>query len=123
MIGRDSTDHRELFSHAIKAMKNFDEAVNYSPDDIEIRLLRANHSLRLPEAFFCRTATAITDLEYLVERYQKDRGIFSIETYWQVLYDLGRAYERLGMEKECAAAWETLLSLNPDAKYRELIRM
>lgn len=121
MAGRDSSETREMFTNGVKAMKMLDEAVNYSPDDVEIRLLRARQSLRLPESFFCRTATAITDLEYLVNRYEQNSSVWPEETYWQVLFDLGGAYKRLGMGKECAETWHKLLSLSPHKKYQEQI--
>lgn len=110
-----------MFANAIKAMKIFDSVVNSRPDDVTLRLMRAGHSFRLPEAFFRRTATAVTDFEYLIERYEKDRSVFPRETYWQLLYDLGEAYRRLGLEEESRSAWRKLLLLKPDPKYQVMI--
>jgi tetratricopeptide (TPR) repeat protein len=95
--------------------------VNSSPDDVRIRLLRAYQSFRLPEAFFRRTASAIADFEYLAGRYEKDSSVFSRETYHQILYDLGVAQRRLGMQEESSRVWKKLLSLRPNAKYKAMI--
>lgn len=104
-------DPGEMFSAAIKAMKLLDQSVSVEPDNLEVRLTRAGHSLRLPEAFFKRTATAITDLEYLCVHWEKDPSIMSQDTYEQCLDDLGEAYQRLKMENEARGCWRKLLNI------------
>lgn len=121
MKGRDSNDKGEMFANSIKSMKIFDEAVNKSPDSIEVRLLRGNHSFRLPEAFFKRTATAITDFEYLVTRYEQDREIFSKELYYNLLYILGKAYKQMGMSSEAKTVWNKLYKISNDPSYKSLV--
>jgi tetratricopeptide (TPR) repeat protein len=121
LTGMSESDSFEMFGNAIKAMKIFDSVVNANPDNTKIRLMRAFHSYRLPEAFFRRTTTAIEDFEYLVQRYENDPSILSTDTYWQLLYELGMAYKRMEMEKEAKSVWQKLLSLQPDPKYKELI--
>jgi tetratricopeptide (TPR) repeat protein len=121
LMGIYAKDSTSMFSNAIKAMKIFDSAVNGSPDCIEARLLRGLQSFRLPEAFFKRTATAITDFEYLVDRYRQDSTIFSEELYWMILYLLGKAYQRLDMDSEAKAAWQSLLNKSSDDKYKALL--
>ncbi len=120
MVGRDSADHSLLFGNAIKAMMHFDKAVNGSSDNIEIRLLRANHSYRLPEGFFRRSATAIGDYEYLIQRYERDNSIFDKETYLRIMDNLGKVYERLGINEEAQLVWDKLFSLTGDTKYQAL---
>lgn len=117
MAGRDSDDHSLLFGNAIKALINFDKAVNGSPDNIEIRLLRADHSYRLPESFFRRSATAMGDYEYLIRRYEEDNSIFDEQTYLQILENLGKVYERLEMQEEAKSVWDKLHDLTDDEKY------
>lgn len=121
LTARDSLDPGEMFSSPIKAMKIFDSAVNGSPDNIKIRFMRAYHGFRLPEAFFRRTASAIGDFEYLIQRYESDNSVFPIESYWQLLYDLGLAYHRLELNEEASSTWEKLLSLDPDPKYKAMV--
>ncbi|MFZ5942887.1 MAG: hypothetical protein ACOYVD_02170 [Bacillota bacterium] len=121
MSGRDSKVPMIMFENAIKAMKLLDQAVNYSPDNIEIRKIRAYHSYRLPEGFFRRTATAIADFEYMVQQYEENDQILPRDTYWRILYDLGICYRRLDMEEEAAIIWDKLLSQTPYDKYHDLI--
>ncbi len=117
MVGRDSDDHSLLFGNAIKALIDFDKAVNGNPDDIEIRLLRANHSYRLPEQFFRRSATAVGDFEYLIRRYEENNSIFDEKTYLRILENLGEVYERLEMNEEAKTVWDKLHDLTDDEKY------
>ncbi|MGE5557560.1 MAG: tetratricopeptide repeat protein [Bacillota bacterium] len=121
MIGRDAEDPGMMFGNAIKAMKVLDNAVNNNPDNFEIRLLRANHSFRLPEAFFRRTATAISDYEYLTGRYETDPSSFPVQEYWRLLYNLGEAYLRLGLSTESSSVWKKLLELKPDPEYKDAV--
>lgn len=117
-----TADAATQFSSAISAIQTLEKAVGRRPDDLEIRLLRGYHSFRLPQAFFRRTPTAIEDFEYLIQRWEQDPSLLPRETYWQLLFDLGTAYQRLDREEEARAVWEKLLSLDPDPKYRELVQ-
>lgn len=122
LTARHANDPSSMFSSAIKAFKIFDDAVNSAPDCIEARLIRGIHSLRIPETFFKRTVTAITDFEYLIKRYEQDPGVFSEELYRMILYFLGKAYKRMDMEKEARSTWHKLLSSCSEAKYKDLLR-
>ena len=121
LAARDSADPGEMFSTPIKASKIIDSAVNSSPDDARIRMIRAYHCFRLPEAFFHRTAPAIADFEYLIQMHEKDRSVFPSETYWQLLYDLSVAYQRLGLEEEASSTRKKLLSLKPGPRFKAMI--
>ena len=121
MKGRDSDDTGAMFTNSIKSMKIFDDAVTRAPDSIEIRLLRGNHSFRLPEAFFKRNATAITDFEYLVKRYEQDGTVFSRELYSNLLYVLGKAYQQMGMSNEAKTVWSKLTKISNDPSYKSLV--
>lgn len=118
MLGRDSTDSSIMFGNVMKAMTEFDKAVNGSPNDIEIRLLRANFSYRLPEGFFRRSATAMADFEYLIQRYEQDNGVFSKETYFRFMENLAEVYERLEIPEEAQIIWNKLFSLTSNPKYQ-----
>lgn len=121
LIGRWSTDGSTFFTNGIQGIRMVEKAVQKAPDDIRVRLVRANHSYRLPEAFFHRTATAITDFEYIVQRCEKGNDTLSPSEYQEILYKLGDSYSRLGMDQEAKSAWGKLLALDPDSKYREVI--
>ena len=117
MMGRESGDHALLFGNAIKALIDLDKAVNGNPEDIDIRLLRANHSCRLPEQFFRRSATAMGDFEYLLQRYQEDNTVFDQKTWLRIQEDLGQVYERLEMKEEAKLVWGKLYELTGEEKY------
>ncbi|MHB8917181.1 MAG: tetratricopeptide repeat protein, partial [Desulfocucumaceae bacterium] len=121
LTARDTMDPGQMFSIPMNAAKMLDSAVNGCPEDLRIRMIRAYHSFRLPEAFFRRTATAIADFEHLARINEEDRSAVPRESYWQILFDLGAAYERLGLEEESLSTWKKLLSLDPDPEYKALI--
>ncbi|WP_338785799.1 hypothetical protein [Metabacillus sp. FJAT-53654] len=109
MLGRDSINTYDMFGSAIKSLKAMDSLVNEYPSNRDLRLVRANHSLRLPENFFRRAATAVSDIEYLLKEYENDPTYLTEETYHQLLFDLGCAYERLEMIAEANETWNRLL--------------
>ncbi|QNF30506.1 tetratricopeptide repeat protein [Metabacillus elymi] len=109
MQGRDSINTYDMFGSAIKSLKAMDSLVNEYPSNRDLRLVRANHSLRLPENFFRRAATAVSDIEFLLKEYENDPTYLTEETYHQLLFDLGCAYERLEMIAEANETWNRLL--------------
>lgn len=121
LAGRDSSDPGDMFANDIKAMKIFDGAVNSDPENTEVRMLRAYHSFRLPETFYRRTATAISDFEHLLKVHEESRSVLPEEAYRKMIYDLGIAYQRLGMKEEALSAWEKLMDEAPDSKYKSLV--
>jgi hypothetical protein len=106
--GRTATNTGEMFASAIKATKVMDALVNGEPDNIKIRYIRANHSMRLPEVFFARTATAITDLEYMAAKLRQDPGLFGADQTEEILFNLGICYFRLGLDNEGEVVWQNL---------------
>lgn len=121
LMSRDSTDTNTLFGNAIKSIKLFDEAINADPENMNIRILRVKQSLRLPESFFKRTATAINDLEFLLDKYEKNSGSVSEEQYFEILYLFGKCYLRLGMKEEAMANWNRLIEVGSDSPYHNLV--
>ena len=121
LMGRNSQNSAQMFSSAIKAIKTFDNIVNQDPENIPVLFLRANHSLRIPEGFFHRTAGAIADYEFIVKRYDKDHSVLSKDEYCQVLYNLGIAYRRLGILDEGALVWRKLISKPGGLKFKNII--
>jgi len=121
MTGKYQEDVPGMIGLTIQAMKTYDRLVADYPDNVQLRLMRAYHSYRLPETFFHRTATAIEDFLVLTERYRDDSSILPEPLYWQMLFDLGAAYARLGMEEEAHQVWAQLTEQSPDPRYRELV--
>jgi len=107
MMGRDASDPATMFGNAMTATVLLDDAVNSCPDNIQIRLIRAYQSFRLPEPFFHRTATSIEDFEYLMKRCEHDNTIIPQGTYLQILHDLETAKNRLGMGNESQETGDT----------------
>lgn len=121
LAARGSTEPTALFSNAITAMKLLDGAVNARPEAIDIRLLRARHSFRLPESFFRRTATAISDFEFILNEYQQDSSVLPMENFLEILYLLGKCHERMGMVDEMTERWNQLLEAGKDSEYALLV--
>lgn len=121
LLGCNSQNSPQMFSSAIKAIKIFDNIVNQDPENVPILLLRANHSLRIPEGFFHRTAAAIADYEFIVKRYDSDHSILPEDEYCRVLYNLGLAYRRLNLSNEGVLVWRKLSAKPGGFKYKNLI--
>ena len=122
MTGRDSKISSNLFVNAIKAAKLLDKVANDNPKNMTIRLIRAYQSFRLPESFFRRTATAITDFEFIIQGYEENEQLLDRDTYWRILYDLGVCYKRLDMDDQAEETWDKLLAQTPYDKYHNLIQ-
>jgi tetratricopeptide (TPR) repeat protein len=120
--GRIAVNTGEMFANAIKAIKAIDDSVMRDPDNIKIRFIRANHSKRLPELFFARTATAVIDLEYLAGCIKREPQFFGKEQAEEILYDLGFCYFRLGLNNEGMETWHNL-SQHCSERLREKIRI
>lgn len=113
MVGRDSINTYEMFGSAIKSMKAMDTLINEHPSLNELRLIRARHSLRLPELFFRRAAIAVSDIEMLLKdkNYLNEAGPM---VHHQLLFDLGTAYEKLDMMENALETWNNLLTMQPN---------
>ncbi|MBM7602181.1 hypothetical protein JOC75_000151 [Metabacillus crassostreae] len=118
MLGRDSINTYEMFGAAIKSMKAMDSLITEHPDLNELKLIRSRQSLRLPELFFRRAAIASADIECLIknQEFLEEKGS---EIHHQLLFDLGIAYEKLGMIQKAKEAWAKLNNLNPSMEIQE----
>jgi tetratricopeptide (TPR) repeat protein len=122
LLGRDAIDPLERFSKATKGLKILDRIVNSAPDNVRARILRAYVSYRVPEEFFHRTATAIGDFQELVRLYEEDNSLLSQKTYWQILYNLGVAYQRSGDNDAAQKVWAKLMDVTTDPHYKQLVQ-
>jgi tetratricopeptide (TPR) repeat protein len=121
LLARDMVDPLEKLKKAADGLKILDRSVAKEPENTEIRILRAYVCSRIPEEFFHRSAIAIEDFNYLLSRYEREPGIFSQQTYWQILYNLGLVYKKVGKHQEARNTWQKLLSQTTDANYRKLL--
>ncbi len=115
MLGRDSINTYEMFGSAIKSMKAMDALISEHPSLHELRIIRARHSLRLPEIFFRRAAIAVSDIEMLLKDAEFSKKAEK-ETLNQLLFDLGRAYEKLDMLDDAFKIWYKLLKQSPNKR-------
>jgi len=113
-VGLEASDMGSMFPNLFKGMKILNRALENEPDNLELRFLRGYLAFRLPETFFHRTATAKEDFEYIIRRYEEDNSLFSVKTYWQVLYDLALVYRRLNMPEELKATLKKLKTKSPE---------
>lgn len=123
LMGRCAPEGGSMFSQAIQAIAMMEEAIRKDPTSIELRRIRAGHSYRLPERFFLRTTTAITDFTYLASQYESGSAEIDAEEYRKILYWLGDSYLRLGMLPEAKDTWDRLLTLDPNSPYAQTIRL
>lgn len=121
LIGRDAVSPIDKFKNTNNGLKMLDHAVVSEPDSIEIRNLRANVCLKLPEMFFHRTSMAIEDFKYIASCYEKDDTVFPPEFYWDTLFNIGTAFKTLDYTEDAESTWDKLLSVTTDPKYKELI--
>ena len=98
-----------------RGMKEMDQAVVLSPDNIDIRMVRAKTSMALP-AMFNRTDTAIEDFEYLKQRKEQDPSYMNQELYLDVLYNLGKAYAVKGEPDKARACLTSVRTAAPDSE-------
>lgn len=118
---RDLLDMIERFKFATKGVKLLNQAVLGDKDNIEIRILRANVCFRLPEMYFHKTAIAVEDYNYILERYEKDNNTVTHGLYLRILYDLGCAYRNLELAKQANVIWDKLLACEGGDAYKEMI--
>ncbi|HEY8463075.1 MAG TPA: hypothetical protein VIM29_03505 [Bacillota bacterium] len=101
LLGRDAMDPLERLEYVRQGLKVLDEAVTNDGDNVMIRTLRGYVCYRLPEVFFHRTATSVTDFSYLIARHEQNPELFSAEFYQQVKEDLAAAKKTLERIEKC----------------------
>lgn len=101
-----------------KGIQEMDSAVGSAPDNIVIRIVRAQTSLAIPY-IFGRTRVAVEDFEYLLGLSRERPEEFTPETLAQIHLGLGKAYERDGRRDEARRNWERVLEIAPDSREAE----
>lgn len=77
-------------------------------DSFNSTLRRGNICLRLPEAFFRRSAIAIEDFTFLLERSRHDPGYLTDAQVREVRQFLGTAYRNAGQPEQAEADLQRL---------------
>jgi tetratricopeptide (TPR) repeat protein len=70
LLAKDASDPSSKMSNVSKGIGLMDKAVRMAPDDISVRLIRANNSKNLPK-FLNRRSVAYEDFEYLAGLFEK----------------------------------------------------
>jgi len=101
MVGRDSWNVLTKMSTVNKGIAIIDKAVRQAPDNVIVRMVRANNSLALPE-MFKRHPKAKEDFGFLHGRL--DKLDISAETKAEICFKLGKTFafkkNRIGEETE-----------------------
>lgn len=113
--GRDAWLPVSKVIYVNDGIEALDKAVKLAPQNISIRLVRANNSLSLP-GFFNRLDTAIVDFEYVAHLREKNSFILSDTVYADVLFNLGLALEKRGNEEQAINRWNQVIKLDADSQ-------
>ena len=108
LLARDAAQPLEKAEKAQDGLDALDRAVSMDPNHKEIRLLRANVCVRLPEVYFQSSSTAIEDFNYLLDRYNADSKYLSKKQVAEVLRNLSKAYQNAGKPDEARAVMHRL---------------
>ncbi|WP_257962466.1 tetratricopeptide repeat protein [Bacillus sp. UMB0893] len=112
LLGRDADQPLEKADKAQEGLDSLNQAISMDPNQTEIRLMRAKVCLRLPEAFFHCSQTAIEDFSFLLDRYKEDPSFLTTEQVRGIMEDLGAAYQNAGKLSEANEVLQQLTQLN-----------
>ncbi len=112
LLGRDAVQPLEKADKAQQGLDSLNQAISMDPNQKEIRLLRANVCLRLPESFFYCSQTAIEDFAFLLERYKEDPSYLTNKQVREITKNLGTAYQNIGKSREANEVLQRLTQSN-----------
>lgn len=117
LMGRDAIIPFAKLHYVYNGCRIMDEAVSKSPDNIIVRLTRANNSLALP-GFFNRAKYAKKDLLHLLKLSKKAPKDFSSELLATIYYTLGEYYKGEGESQwdKARECWEKAIEIAPESK-------
>lgn len=96
LLARDAVKLLVKEELARESLEALNRAVALDPNHKEVRLIRANVCLRLPDSYFETAQTAIEDFSFLLNRNQATEGYLTPNEVKEVLTDLGKAYQNAG---------------------------
>jgi hypothetical protein len=96
LLGRDAVKILERADKAQEGLDTLNRAVSLDSNQREIRLLRGNICLRLPESFFHCSETAIEDFTFLLHQYKENSNYLTPKQVREVLLNLSAAYQNAG---------------------------
>jgi hypothetical protein len=116
LLGRDAVQPLEKADKAQEGLDSLNQAISMDPNQKEIRLLRANVCLRLPESFFHCSQTAIEDFSFLLDRYKEDPSYLTNKQVRGIMEDLSTAYQNVGKLSEANEVSQRLTKLKSKKK-------
>jgi len=117
MVARDSWNPITKVGAVREGTKLIDQAVARDPDNVTVRFIRANNSLRLPR-FFNRAHYAKTDLQHLLKLSAPDGGramMFSPEMIAEIHFKLGEIYRDENEEQLAREHWTKAVEIAPNS--------
>lgn len=115
LMGRDAIIPFAKLYQVNKGCRIMDEAISKAPDNIVVRLTRANNSLALPE-FFNRAKYAEKDLLYLLKLSKKDPENFPPDLLATISYTLGEYYKGKEQWNKAKEYWKQAVESAPESK-------
>jgi tetratricopeptide (TPR) repeat protein len=116
LLGRDAVKILERADKAEEGLDALNRAVSLDPNHKEIRWLRGNICLRLPESFFHCSETAIEDFTFLLDRSKENSSYLTQHQVSKVLRNLGAAYQNAGKPDKADAVLQRLAQLKRKKK-------
>lgn len=99
-----------------KGANMLDRAVKMSPDDVLVRVIRANNSRGIPKLFGRRNLHK-TDLLHIVEIIKRSPKEVSTELQAQVYYKLGMVYDSEGDDSSAKSYFKKTIEVFPDSEF------
>jgi len=119
MLARDSWNPITRLSAVWEGTKLIDTAVARDPDNVTVRFVRANNSMKLPQ-FFNRAHYAKTDLQHLLTLSASGRGktaMFSPEMLAEIHFKLGGIYHDEDAETQARDHWSKAVEIAPHSEW------
>lgn len=110
LLGRDAVKILDKVDKVEEGLAALNRAVSLDSEHKEIRWLRGNICLRLPESFFQCSATAIEDFTFLLDRCRHDSGYLTDAQVREVRQYLGMAYRNAGQPEQAEAVMQRRLN-------------
>jgi tetratricopeptide (TPR) repeat protein len=108
LLGRDAVKILERADKAQEGLDVLNRAVSLDPNNKEIRWLRGNICLRLPESFFHCSETAIEDFTFLLNHYKENSNYLTPKQVREVQQNLSKAYQNAGKPDKANAVLQRL---------------
>lgn len=117
LLGRDATFPLTRLYQVNKGCRIMDDAIFNAPDNIVVRMTRANNSLALP-SFFNRAKYAKEDLLYLLKLSKKLPREFPNDLLSTIYYTLGEYYKGEGKSQwnKAREYWQEAVKVAPESK-------